>query len=172
MTRFSGLWAFVSGLLLSQVMVTVVGILAAIAIPPGYFQFFGAHKTVALVILEGVTVAVPAFLLAFVWGCVTFRLTGLRRWKAAMPCLAAVILSTIYWDLQSIMLFLDEPIPAGGYKLPLPEFVMQLVIPWRQPWGILNVFAVPLGVIAAAFAVGGPPIAPSGRRVANAASSA
>jgi hypothetical protein len=153
-------------------MVTVVGILAAIAISPSYFHFFGTHKTIALVILEVMTIAAPACLLAFVWAYVTYRLTGLRRWKGAMPCLAAVILSMIYWDIQSVIFFLDEPIPPGGYKPPLLDFVMQVVFPWRQPWAIPNILAMPLGVIAAAFAFGHPPTASSDRRVASAASPA
>lgn len=140
--------AFASGVLFNHVLEVFIGVLAAVTIPKGYWAWFGAHKVVALVIEEAVVLALPAFLLAFFWGRLTVRLSGLSR-RGAFWCVAGLVVAWGVSAFQAMQLS----------ELPLPKLLMVFLVP--PVWGILSMLAPPLGLLMAGGIVrrGQPPTA-------------
>lgn len=122
-----GSLAFGSGLLLNVVSVWLGGYLAAIAIPAGYFAFFGRqHADLALFFIHLGTFAFPVSLVSLVWCWLTFRLSKLRVAKSAVLCLAGYIAGMLYWQAKNVLNFVM--LDADG-KIPLALYLAQLVFP-------------------------------------------
>jgi len=136
--------AFASGVLLNQALAVCFGVLAAVTIPKGYFAWFGAHKVVALVIEEAAVMALPAFLIAFLWGRLTVGLSGLSRREGALWCLAGLCVA---WGVSEVLFMVDFQAMQVSEPLPLPKLLMLFLVP--PVWAFLSMLAPPLGVLMA-----------------------
>ncbi len=63
----------VSGLGLAIVIVWLVGVAAAVAVPASYFEWFGDSKRIAFLLLDFALIVAPVFVLAACWTVLTFR---------------------------------------------------------------------------------------------------
>lgn len=81
------------------VYVSLVGIAAAIAIPIEFFEFFGDHKTLALVAVSFMTTIPAAAMAAGIGGVLLVSVVKEKRllWSALV-----VIASTLYTAFQSV----------------------------------------------------------------------
>lgn len=65
------------GIVVSQALVMSSGYFAALALPPGYLEFFGrANRFAGMWLWDVVSFAIPQFLLAAALSWLTFRLLG------------------------------------------------------------------------------------------------
>lgn len=158
--------AFLSGFILFAGITYVSGHLAAIAIPVSYFEYFGRqHRILALVIEEAFVIALPLFFLSVLWAYPWLRSMRAHRWKAALWCLAGLMIAQAILDVYLVRELMDVPLPEGGERVSLGTFVLGVIFPWDQPWAYLNVLAAPAGIVVAALMLGG------GRRLRSGASS-
>jgi hypothetical protein len=141
--------AFISGIALVTVAVYLGGFLAAIAIPRSYFNAFGSeHKKLALAILEVVAMALPYFVLSFIWCWLTLRGAVTRLKVVALCCVTGIVIGLAYTEVQSAMMLRTlESLPNP------PSFLSYL---WRvlaPVWALPNLFAFPAGLVAAVWFV-------------------
>ena len=133
-----------SGLALFAVLTVVVGFLAAIAIPPGYFAYFGRdHIGLALLLSNTVIVAVPIAAVGFLWCSITMRLVRLPAVSAAVLCLVGYLIGLVYSYVEAIAGFLALQVEG---KVPLSVFLLSGLTWWNAPLFL----AVPLGIVSAA----------------------
>lgn len=149
MKRIALITVLISGALLYSLAVYVGGYLAAIAIPSAYFDFFGANKVLALVVEEAFVYALPIFVLAAVWGYVSIRPLRATHRKATLWCLVGVAAAWLGWTLQTLAYFASNPSPN---QFPLEALALQVLVP--PVWALLNLAAVPCGVMFAGWLVG------------------
>jgi hypothetical protein len=127
----SSLLAFFAGVFLYQFAVHVGGILAVIAIPRDYFEWFGRSRVeLALAVLQLTTFAIPITLL-FAGG--TLAVHWLLRAPPAKPFLlsfvAGIAACFTFWTAASV-LFLPE-LPPGANAYPVSVlFKLVLIPPW------------------------------------------
>lgn len=142
MSKVRVVTAFFSGLFLYNVFVYLGGMLSAIQIPNGYFDFFGSqHKVLALFVLEATTFAFPCFLLSAIWSWITLRTLSPVR-DVAKWCFGGILFGWLYWQAKFIFIVLPEPNLSSVVELLAASLVTPV-------WTVLNVLAVPLGFIAA-----------------------
>jgi len=130
----------VCGLFLYQAVVVVAGILAALAMPTGYFAFFGrAHREMALGLWNVTTFALPSFLFALGWVLSWRRLVGIRNRGEMLAFLAGVVACWLFWQLSW---FAD-----GKVELTLASFLrLFLATHFGELWNIPSAWAVWLGI--------------------------
>ncbi len=140
--HFYRVGAFLSGLALILACVYVGGFLAALAIPKAYFALFGReHERLALVILDGLTTAVPFFLLSLVWCGLTLHGNASTLRVAAWCCLTGIVVGLVYVEVWSAL----ELRAAEALSDP-PSFFAYL---WRVApawWDFPQILAFPGGL--------------------------
>ena len=130
--------AFIAGIWLYYAAVVFTGgVLAAVAAPRGYFEFFGRdHTELALAVLFLLGWAIPVAVLV-TGGLLAFNRLfahgGQSIWK---PALAGMVLSFMYWALVSVGFFSTIEQPQIG-------IVQALQVTFTVPWYFAPNFMAP-----------------------------
>lgn len=130
-----------SGVLLFWVLTYVNGYMAAIAIPPGFFAFFGKERLgLGLFFVHLGLHAIPSALIAMAWYLLVVRLRFDNPIRMAALCLVGYLAAVGLLCANSMLEFAFMPI-AG--KVPLLVYARQLLFPsW---WAVSGALAVPFG---------------------------
>jgi hypothetical protein len=134
--------AFVSGVVLYNLVILVGGFLAAVAVPQAYFAWFGQNKVLALATEEAVVYALPVFVLATLWSHITVRVFPGAWRQATRWCFAGLAFAWLAWLAYSLAQFVTNPVPN---QFPVGTLLLSLLVP--PLWGVLNVLAAPCGVL-------------------------
>jgi hypothetical protein len=131
--------AFVAGVLLYQVTVIFVGgILAAIAIPPAYFAWFGRQNAnAAHAVLHLVGHALPISALIAGGTLATQRLLAGTGTSVLPAVLGGLLACFVYWLVGDV---LYVPEGMSGELSPLAERLRQALLP---PWWAVSTFLAP-----------------------------
>ncbi len=119
-----------SGVVLYRVVIHVGGYLAAIAVPTGYFAWFGANKTLALTLQHALTFALPIFVLAVTWSFLSIRPVRTRHRRATLCCLAGVVAGWFGWAIAGLVQFAAHP---SAQPLPWTTLAVAILVP--PIWG-------------------------------------
>ena len=133
------LLAFLAGVLLYQTAVVLVGgVLAAIAVPKAYFDWFGrSNLELALALLQLVGFAIPIAVLVAGGTLSIQRTLNTRPSAVLVAVLAGLIACFGYWVIASV-LALPTDVPVEPY--PLSVLLRQELLP---PWWAASGFLAP-----------------------------
>jgi hypothetical protein len=148
MSRRSKRLAFSFGFFFGIALVYSRGVLAAVTIAEGYFAYFGRQRaTLARVLEEAATIALPVVIFTQAWGYVLLRPMRPSSCKAILWRLAGLLVVDAAFNAYVLQQFADIPMPEGVRGLPLETAVLGRSVPF--PWSILPIVAAPPGLVIA-----------------------
>ena len=136
--------AFALGALLYLAWEHLVGVLAATPVPKAYFEFFGTHKIIALVLEEAVLIALPGWLLSVGWGLGATRLVRGSPLRVAGWATAGL---SVAWLAMLLRTWADWESNAPPDAYPVVQLLWSSLVP--PVWGIPTLVSAPSGLLAA-----------------------
>jgi hypothetical protein len=124
--RLPVLTALIGGVVLSILVMTVGGYLAAVAWPQWFSDFARANVRTAMLASDTVLFVLPIGLLAFAFGFALFRLLRSARAGLVVAVVAAYFMTGILVEIFSISAWAEDPFvvwarlwsdPAAWYRL-------------------------------------------------------
>lgn len=130
------------------VLVWMVGFIAAVAVPHGYFEYFGESKQLARVVLDISTIAIPVFVASAVWTTATFLIAPRSKpWSIAW-FLAGVCFAMLYYSAVTVLTVFSLQ-GAGESWEPLLQALKTVILPLRSDaLSILNIMTPWMGIAA------------------------
>jgi hypothetical protein len=127
--------ALISGYALFYALIDDRGVLAALTVPRQYFLWFGKHITLALVVLDAFTSALPVFLISTAWTISTILILRKHYLPITSWCFCGFVLTWVIWNLY---------FEVG---------VQDALLFWSYPWLFLSTFAAPCGILFGGFLI-------------------
>ena len=126
----AGIWLYYAAVVLTG------GFLAALAVPPNYFAFFGRdHNELALAVLFLFGWAIPVAVLVTGGVLAINSLLAHGERSVGAPALAGMVLSFLYWALVSVGFFST----AEQSRFAVAEALLaNFTVPW---WAAANLLA-------------------------------
>jgi hypothetical protein len=128
------------------VLVWMVGFIAAVAVPRGYFEYFGESKQLARIVLDIFTIVVPVFVVSAAWTAATFLFAPRSKHSAVAWFVAGVCVAMLYYSTVTVLTVFSLQEAEIGWESVL-HALKAVVLPLQSDASsILNFIAPWIGI--------------------------